>query len=775
MNTELLLSENEPRHLGILHLEDSPADRELIAARLKADGLNCEITYAATRKEFESAIQQPHLDLILSDFSLPGYHGSAALAFAHHRRPDIPFIFLSATIGEERAVESLKSGATDYVIKNHLERLAPSVRRALREAGDRRRRRLAEEALRDSEERFRMVFESAPIGVICADAQGRILRTNRTLQQMLGYSESELLGMTVIDLTPPAELNECLKHLKELVSGNVERLRFDKSYIHKNGAPVSIELTSSPVWDSQGNFLYAIALVQDLSERKKAEEQMRDQARLLDMAEDAIIVKDAEGRVISWNHGAERLFGWTAAEATGRRVTELIYHAPADFEAIRQGLLSHGEWSGELHLKSNNRKEVIVNSRATLMRDEFGNPKSILVINTDITEKKRLEVQFLRAQRMESIGTLASGIAHDLNNILAPISIACQILRMTSTDDETLQLVERIESSSHRGADVVRQVLTFARGIEGERALLQVRHLIREIVKICEQTFPKNITISCVTGENLWPVMGDATQLHQVLLNLCVNARDAMPDGGTLRLQADNILVEDNSTLHADAKAGPYVLIQVKDSGTGIPPEIMEKIFEPFFTTKELGKGTGLGLSTVVGIIKSHVGAVNVYSEPGKGALFKIYLPAAAAPSPAVRPVTQQSLTFEGHGELILLVEDEAAIRDVTRKILVRHGYNVLTASDGVEGLGAHAQHAKKIAVVLTDMMMPRMEGMAMIRSLKKLDPKIKIIALSGLANLADQSDRTEELRALGIRHFLPKPCTPDALLSAIQSLLAST
>jgi hypothetical protein len=267
--------------------------------------------------------------------------------------------------------------------------------------------------------------------------------------------------------------------------------------------------------------------------------------------------------------------------------------------------------------------------------------------------------------------------------------------------------------------------------------------------------------------------MGDATQLHQVLLNLCVNARDAMPDGGNLRLQADNLLVEDTASLSADAKAGPYVLVQVKDTGSGIPPGIMEKIFEPFFTTKELGKGTGLGLSTVVGIVKSHGGAVNVYSEPGKGALFKIYLPAGAGPSP-VRPTAQQSHQIQGNGELILLVEDEAAIRDVTRKILVRHGYNVLTTMDGIEGLGAYAQHAKKINLVLTDMMMPRMEGMAMIRSLKKLDPKIKIIALSGLANLADQSSRTEELRALGIRHFLPKPCSPDALLSAVQSLLTA-
>ncbi|MDB6021191.1 MAG: hybrid sensor histidine kinase/response regulator, partial [Pedosphaera sp.] len=761
MNGETHNTESFPRRLRILFLEDNARDRELVMERMKADGLLCEFTHAKSGIEFEDALALASYDLIISDFTLPSYHGLAALAAARTRQPDVPFIFVSGTIGEERAVESLKTGATDYVIKGHLERLTPAIRRALREAADRVRRRQAEESLRASEERFRTVFESAPIGVLNADAAGRIMRANRTLQQMLGYTEAELQNFTGMQLTHEEDVERTVNAFEALLAGTTERVRHEKRYRRKDQSFVWVQITATAIRDAKGNFLYTVALVEDLTERKLAEEQMRDQAKLLDMAHDAIVVKDAEGRITSWNRGAVELYGWSAEEVLGRKVTEILYSDPASYETIKKGLLAHGDWSGELHQRTRAGNEVIVNSRATLMCDEKGNPKSILVINTDLTEKKKLELQFLRAQRLESIGTLASGIAHDLNNILAPIAIASQILRMKPMDEEARQMLDRIETSAHRGADVVRQVLTFARGMEGERALLQPRHLLREVIKIAEETFPKSITISYSTADNLWPVMGDATQLHQVLLNLCVNARDAMPLGGKLRFTAENLLIEDGLKLVPGMKAGPYILVQIEDTGTGIPPEIMEKIFEPFFTTKELGKGTGLGLSTVLGIVKSHGGWVNVYSEPGHGTNFKIYIPAvpnAAAPQTSG---ARASLP-RGRGELVLMVDDEPAIRDVTRKILVRHGYIVITASDGVEALALFSEQPDKIQLVLTDMMMPRMEGLALIRAIRKLDANCKIIASSGLANLADQKERNEELKSLGVQEFLPKPCPPE-------------
>ena len=357
------------------------------------------------------------------------------------------------------------------------------------------------------------------------------------------------------------------------------------------------------------------------------------------MAQDAIVVKDENGFVMSWNRGAEHVYGWPPPKSSVAKSRISCIANRRSAKPSQKGLLANGDWAVRVastneHRRGSHRQQPrridAGRSRATR--------KSVLNINTDITDRKKLEEQFLRAQRMESIGTLAGGIAHDLNNILAPISIAAQIMRMKPMDKETEEMVDRIESSAHRGADVVRQVLTFARGIEGERALLQPRHLLKEVVKIAQDTFPKSIVVSCSVAEDLlahqWRM---PPQLHQVLLNLCVNARDAMPRRRQVRCTAENLLLEDASTLVPGAKAGPYVLLQVNDTGTGIPAALMEKIFEPFFTTKELGKGTGLGLSTVLGIVKSHGGTVNVYSEPGEGTSFK-HLSPGVCPAPSESP-----------------------------------------------------------------------------------------------------------------------------------------
>lgn len=651
MSTDTSIIEATRPPLKVLYLEDDSRDCELIAERLKADGLPCEFTRATTRREFEDAARHFNFDLILSDYTIPSYHGAAALEFAAERQPGVPFIFVSGTIGEERAVDSLKAGATDYIIKGHLERLAPSIRRALRETTNRRRRKLAEEALRASEEHFRTVFDAAPIGIYNADADGRILRANRTIQEMLGYTELELQSLTARSLTHSADVEQSAEMFKDLTTGKIDCVRVEKRFVRKDGGFIWAQVTASAVRDYLGRFQYNVSLIED------------------------------------------------------------------------------------------------------------------------ITEKKKMEIQFLRAQRMESIGTLASGIAHDLNNILAPISIAAQLLRMKELDEDSGQMLDRIETSAKRGAEVVRQVLTFARGIEGRRALLQPRHLLREVLKIIEETFPKSIEVESWMPDGLWPVTGDATQLHQVLLNLCVNARDAMPDGGTLQLSAKNLLMEDDRTFVPGLKAGPYVLLEVTDTGTGIPAEIREKIFEPFFTTKELGKGTGLGLSTVLGIVKSHSGWISVYSEPGNGSTFKVFLPAVPDDAAPNEIRTQTNLP-QGRGELLLVVDDEAAIRDLMRKILVRQGYNVLVAADGVEALALFSEHSGKINLVLTDMMMPRMEGLALIHAIKKIDPACKIIATSGLANVADQKGRNEELKSLGVRDFLQKPCEPEKMLTTIRSLL---
>jgi CheY-like chemotaxis protein len=369
---------------------------------------------------------------------------------------------------------------------------------------------------------------------------------------------------------------------------------------------------------------------------------------------------------------------------------------------------------------------------------------------------------------MESIGTLAGGIAHDLNNVLAPILMSIELLRRQEKDPRRQDILSTIESSATRGADMVRQVLSFARGVEGRQMEVQVGHLLREIEKIANDTFLKTIRVRRDVPDDLWTVKGDPTQLHQVLLNLCVNARDAMPQGGSLTLSASNMLLDEQyAAMNIDAKPGPHVVIQVEDTGTGMSPEVMERIFEPFFTTKELGKGTGLGLSTTMAIVSSHGGFVQVQSEPGQGTQFRVFLPARTTTGASDAVVAENDLQ-QGNGELVLVIDDEAAVRQITRQTLELFGYRVLLAADGTEAVGMYATHKAEISVVLTDMMMPMMDGQSTIQILRRMNPDVRIIAASGLNTGSMAAKATHA----GVKHFIPKPYTAETLLNTLHQTL---
>ena len=509
----------------------------------------------------------------------------------------------------------------------------------------------------------------------------------------------------------------------------------------------------------------------ELSERKRSEETIREQAALLDITTDAIFVQALDNQILFWNKGAERLYGWQTAEALAMSANEFLDQENSpQLQEIEKTVTEAGSWQGELHQMTKDGKEILVESRWTLMRDEQGQPKSILVVNTDITEKKQLEKQFLHAQRLESLGTLASGIAHDLNNMLTPILMSAQLLqlKLPNVDKPIQQLLKMQETNSKHAAELVKQMLSFARRTEGKRTTLQIKHLLWEIRQIANQTFPKSIEVYTDIEPDLWAVYADATQLHQVLMNLCVNARDAMPDGGTLSISAKNFFIDENYTrMNLDAHVGPYIVITISDTGMGIPPELLDRIFEPFFTTKELGKGTGLGLSTVNDIIKNHGGFIDVYSKVGRETQFKVYLPAVQEAE------TQQSEYLElppGHGELILVVDDEVAIREITKSSLESYNYKVLTASDGLDAIALYAQHKDEISVVLMDMLMPSMDGSKTILVLKKINPLVKIIAVSGLAS----SDKVSAAMSIGVKAFLSKPYTAQQLLKTLELVLSA-
>jgi len=416
-----------------------------------------------------------------------------------------------------------------------------------------------------------------------------------------------------------------------------------------------------------------------------------------------------------------------------------------------------------------------IHDRAFPVKNAAGEVYRMAGVAQDITDQKLLEAQFFRAQRLESIGTLASGIAHDLNNILAPILMAAPIIRLSKSPEASSKMLGMVESSAQRAAKLVRQLLSFGRGAEGEKQRLRMAPLIKEIVTIAEQTFPKDITLAAEVASGTAEIVGDATQVHQVLLNLCVNARDAMPRGGTLTLATSNThITPATAGATPGAMPGDFVMISVTDTGTGMTPEILDKIFDPFFTTKEVGKGTGLGLATVQGLVKSHGGFLTVHSQVGRGSTFTIYLPAHVEVA-AVAVAGEVAALPTGHGETVLVVDDEENIRDTVRGILMQFGYTVILAEDGIDGVSRFALAQNEIKLVITDLDMPNMNGLTMIRVLRQISPGVKVIVSSGVMSGKKMGSRSGEISALGVSATLDKPFAADELLRVVQSVIAAT
>ncbi len=628
-------------------------------------------------------------------------------------------------------------------------------------------RKRSEEALRESEERYRKFFEEDLAGYFISTPEGKLLSCNAAFANIFGFrSPDEAMSADMYSVyNSQEERNEYIRWLSE--HRRVRNLA--RQMVRTDGKRIHVVANLIGEFDEHNKLVRIKGHVIDDTERQEAVLQLHEQAALLDEARDAIGVRDFKGTLLYWNKGAEKLYGWKAEEVIGKNANELVYdQASPQWLEPQRNVLQFGEWSGELHQKNKAGQSIIVQSRWTLVRDREGKPKSILVVNSDITEKRGLEQQFLRAQRIESIGTLAGGIAHDLNNILSPILLGVQALMRKAADERTKQTLKMIEASAKRGADLVKQVLTFARGIEGERVTIHPAHILNDVKKIIFQTFPKSVRVVTSVAKDIWTIDGDPTHVHQVILNLCVNARDAMPNGGTLTLAASNVFLDEQYVkMDPDAKPGSYVFIEVTDTGSGISPTIISKVFEPFFTTKEVGKGTGLGLATVLGIVKAHNGFISIDSKVGSGTTFKVHLPATPSTGIAHSVEEERALSI-GNGELILVVDDESAIRDVMRETLETNGYKVITARDGAEAVALYAKHGEQIVACVIDMMMPIMDGNATIRALHRIDPRSKIIASSGMAT----RETIPEDVARNVQFFLSKPFTAEKLLRTLQDII---
>lgn len=492
---------------------------------------------------------------------------------------------------------------------------------------------------------------------------------------------------------------------------------------------------------------------------------------LLDATQDAILVISTDRRVIYANKGIANMVGMRPSDLIGADLVDVLFHHPESTSDVLTALDSCqncGRWAGMLQLSQEDEVNIQLQTRWSLLSSFRDHYPAILMVATDTTEQRNLENKLRRTQRLESLGTMATGIAHDLNNILTPIVICSGMLRTATENPQCDQYLDAIEKSAKRGADVIKQILTFARGGNGNKSHFSIGIILKEITRMVAETFPKSIECHPHFSSNAWPVFGNATQLHQVFMNLLINARDAMlPDGGRIRISLHNRhITQKNVSLMSDGRPGAYLVVEVEDSGMGIRSTDLERIFDPFFTTKQADHGTGLGLATVRGIIQEHGGFILVKSSFGHGTLFKVFLPANPSAVIEELPSITADQTPQGNGETILVVDDEPSIGQMVSEALEKNGYALVRAKDGVEAIEKYLQH--KASMVITDLDMPQLNGISLLRTLKKLEPNLRSICISG--SITDEV--SEELTKLGVRRMLSKPFQMSTFLERVHEAL---
>lgn len=648
----------------------------------------------------------------------------------------------------------------------------------VREVTDRRR---AEAALRASHiDQMRLLANLPGIAYRCEkDPPWPMMLISDGARALCGYAAKDLLqggGVRYADLVHPEDLEKVTEAIDAALQEDAP-YRLTYRLITRDGEEKWVWEQGMGVRDDEGELLYLEGFIGDITDQRHTAELLRESEerfRLLSEAtNDTLWDLDVESRRLWWSEGIHRVFGLEpeAHPTVENSWAPRVHTGDLDrvVGEIRNAMESGSEaFEVSYRFRRANGEFAHVIDRGRILRNDDGTAYRMVGGMTDVTERRELEAQFFRAQRMESIGGLASGIAHDLNNLLSPIVMGMQLLQRTEQNPRTLRIIGEIERSALRGTELVKQVLSFARGIEGQRVPIQLKHLFAELEGILHSTLPPRLRVRTQVPRDLRPVRADATQISQVLLNLCVNARDAMPDGGQIQIRASNHLVDPDEAKHrTEGKSGSFVIIEVQDEGTGMSPEVKRRIFEPFFTTKEIGKGTGLGLSTTIGIVRSHQGFVEVESEVGEGTTFRILLPSIEGAVGNERAEDMKSAP-RGNGEWILVVDDEASIRSITRDTLETFGYRVLCASDGADGIGRFAERRDEIALVVTDMMMPVLGGEGFIAAVRRLDPAMPIVGMSGSLS----KDPTERAFRSQVTSFLPKPVSARRLLDVVRECL---
>jgi len=762
--------------LRLLILEDTQLDAELLIRELTKAGFVLDADVVDSEEAFSGKLNSQVYDLILSDYALPTWSGGEAFRLVKRSGKDIPFILVTGTLGEEAAVDVIKEGVTDYILKDRLVRLPSAVRRALEEKTAREDRERGRRALHESQERVRLLLDSTAEAICGIDLHGNCTFCNPACLRLLGYdSLSEVLGRNMHALTHHTRADgaaypvaECPIYLAQRAGRGIH---FDSEVMwRKDGSSFPVECWSYPML-RDGEPIGSVVTFLDISERKQFEDSLQRVAAVVESSQDAIISDTLDGIILTWNSAAEQIYGYAAAEALGK--SHYLIVPPDRREEFQDILTKIGRGQKVERLETvrvtKSGKAVRVSLTVSAIKDARGRIVGVSAIARDITESKRLEEMFRQAQKMEAVGRLAGGVAHDFNNLLGVIIGYSDMVEEGLGEDDPLRAkISQIKKAGQRAEALTRQLLAFSRQQILAPTILNLNDVVADVQKMLQRLVGADIETVTTLGPNLARVKADRGQIEQVIMNLAINSRDAMPAGGTLTIETSNIELDGPYAMdHAAISPGPFVMLAVSDTGTGIEAEVQKHIFEPFFTTKEQGKGTGLGLATVYGVVKQSGGFISVGSELGHGTTFKIFLPQSdAAPETQQEKVAPKKLQ-EGT-ETVLLVEDEESLRKLTCEMLLKNHYTVLEASNGFEAHEIARSHNGPIHLLLTDVVMPRISGPALAKSLLGHHPDLKVLYMSGYMNSAI----VQEL-AISESEFLQKPFTQDTLTAKMREVLA--
>jgi PAS domain S-box-containing protein len=765
---------NKDAPLHVLLIENSMADAELNLHELERAGFICQPKIIVTPAEFLDQVGRFPFDIVLADYRLPGWTGMDAFSAMRQAGRDVPFILVTGILGEEVAVECIKQGVTDYVLKEHLARLPLVVARALEERALRDARSLMMQALRESEANSVFLFAHNPLPMWVFDIETlQILQVNDAALRHYGYQRLDFLRMKAGDLHPEEEVATLMTAFQSLDSE--AQYAGEWRQRRKDGSILDVEMFLHRI--EYSGHAAALVVAQDVTERKRAEEEKQKFFTLVENSRDFIAVADLQDNVLYVNPSGRAMLGFANAEAV-KGTHSIDYVIPEDlplvYETILPALRSTGHWEGELRFRHRQTGQALPLDFVGFQVQDLhtGEARFIATVSRDMSERRALEQQLRHAQKFEAIGQLAGGIAHDFNNVIGAIQGWAELGEdHAAPSNATLQgYFKKIHSQCDRVTGLVQQLLAFARRQILEPRSLTLNQTVHDVMNLLDKVIGKDIEIKTGLADDLSAVRADPTQIEQVLMNLCINSRDAMPKGGRITIETRNAEFSERDCRHSSAlQPGRFAELRVSDTGIGMDASIREKIFEPFFTTKGTGKGTGLGLATVYGIVNQHNGFIQVESEPGKGSTFRVFLPVSeTASADDLRPPIFDDLPVRGGSETVLLADDHDGICEMAQSVLKAKGYHVLVAHDGEEAIEVYKAHGDRISLVLLDVIMPRRSGPEVYAAIKAIHPGVSVVFATGYSNeTATLADLVE--RGVSV---LRKPYSPAALCRRVREVL---